>query len=123
MVIVAFGWMVDLSTRPSKQPLRETAEFVRTNRNSNDRLIVIGLPHEVMRLYGADLNATYCLQYGPDLAVALPAIQPRWVVMLYPRTADPAQKTLLENSDYVPVTTLRGWADWDNGDVIVYRRD
>jgi hypothetical protein len=123
LVIVASGWAIDLAARPSKQPLREAADFVRTNRASNDQLIVIGLPHEVMRLYAADLNAVYCLQYGDDLARELPTVRPRWVVLLYPRTADSAQKQLLTESHYVPIGTFRGWADWDNGDVIIYRRD
>lgn len=116
--------LADLVVRPPKQPLREAAEYVRAHRETNDRLLIIGLAHEVMRIYANDLNLTYSLRLGggADLPAKLQSIHPQWVIVEYPNSVSSKAYQELATNGYVDVARLRGWVDWTNGDLIVYRR-
>jgi len=45
----------------------------------------------------------------------------RWLIVLYPRTIDKNASRSLD-LHWAERRRLQGWVDWDNGDVIVYRR-
>jgi hypothetical protein len=122
LAAVLISSMADLSLRPPKQPLRDAADFVRTNHYEGDRTLVVGLAHEVMRLYAGDLNLTYSFRHGQDLALKLVAVNPQWVVIEYPNRVSQANYTLLTAAGFREAARFRGWADWGAGDVLVLAR-
>ena len=119
-VIVAAS-MVDLAARPAKQPLRDAAELVRSLRGKGEPILVIGIAHRVIDVYLFDLNPQYSFMHGADLAAKLTTVDPEWIVLYYPNNVSAANYTLLESRGYEIVDRFRGWADWSNGDVVVYR--
>jgi hypothetical protein len=48
-------------------------------------------------------------------------LQPRWVIVEYPRSVKPAVYELLNQMGFAQVKTFRGWADWTNGDILLYQ--
>ncbi|MHC4969117.1 MAG: glycosyltransferase family 39 protein [Planctomycetota bacterium] len=110
----------DLALRPPKQPLRDAAEYVHAHRADDDRVLVIGLAHQVMDLY-LD-RPQYSLQHGVDLDEQLSAAEPAWVVLYYPNHVSADGYAALDRRGFVESRRFRGWVDWDNGDVLVYRK-
>jgi hypothetical protein len=106
--------------RPAKQPLRDAADCVRAGRVDDEPGLVVGLAHRVMDLYLDD--PAYSLFHGADLERKLGEIDPVWVVLYYPRSVSPQAYALLEDHGFVVDRRFPGWVDWNNGDVIVYRR-
>src|SRR5204863_9893813 len=122
LILIAACSIADLVVRPPKQPLRDAAEYVRGHRRAEDRLLVIGLAHEVLRPYANDLNLTYSLRFGTDLPEQLARIHPQWVIVEYPNSVSRQTFEMLAANGYVEVRRFKGWVDWTNGDLIVYRR-
>jgi hypothetical protein len=112
----------DLAVRPARQPLRDAATYVRENRADGEAVLVIGLAHRVFDLYAADLMPRYSLRHGADLHLTLDRADPSWIVLYYPRHVTADRSALLEERGYVPAERFRGWADWDNGDVVVWKK-
>ena len=127
-----FGWAVlgvlvacsvaDLAYRPPKQPLRDAAAYVRTARHQGEAVLVVGLAHGVLDAYGEGLSLEYSLGHGADLAVKLDALSPAWIVLYYPNHVTAQRYALLSDRGYALAARFRGWVDWTNGDVLVYRR-
>ena len=47
---------------------------------------------------------------------------PTWIVVLYPETVPETRYAYLREQGFAPIETLEGWADWTNGDVVIWRR-
>jgi hypothetical protein len=109
----------DLALRPAKQPLRDAADHVRAHRARDEPVLVIGLAHQVMDLYLDE--PAYSLRHGADLDRRLSETDPAWVVLYYPNNISADNYALLEEGGFTPDRRFRGWVDWDNGDVVVYK--
>jgi hypothetical protein len=118
-VIVVAASLSDLAVRPPKQPLRDAAELIRAQHGKGETILVIGIAHRVIDVYLADLNPQYSVMHGADLEAKLTTINPQWIVLYYPDNVTAANYTLLESRGYETVERFRGWADWNNGDVVV----
>jgi hypothetical protein len=121
LALLVGAWMIDLKLRPPKQPLRDAADFVRANCESDDQTLAIGLAHQVLGVYARDLNLVYSLRLRDELEQKLAASDVEWVILEYPKST-PEAINLLVRSGFVETARFRGWVDWNNGDVIVYRR-
>jgi hypothetical protein len=62
------------------------------------------------------------LRHGADFPQKLLKVQPQWIVVEYPHNVPREMFELLERSGFTVADRFDGWADWTNGDVIVYRR-
>ena len=113
----------DLAVRPPKQPLRDASGFVRANRASGEGILVIGLAYRVIDIYLADLDPDYSLGHGADLRRALAGSDPSWIVLYYPNHVSPQRYALLRESGFHRAKRFRGWVDWTNGDVEVWKKD
>lgn len=121
-ILVMLGVAVaDLALRPPKQPLREAAMFVRNLRQSSDRVLAIGLAHEVLRVYASDLPLTYRLSVGRQAETPLAASRPEWIIIEYPNSLPEATWQALATAGYVIEARFEGWVDWTNGDVVVMK--
>ena len=128
----AFGWVflgvlvacsaADLAYRPPKQPLRDAVDYVRSARQEGEAVLVIGLAHGVLNAYGEGLRLEYSLGHGADLDVKLDALSPAWIVLYYPNHVSAERYALISDRGYALAARFRGWVDWTNGDVLVYRR-
>ena len=101
---------------------RDAAELVRAQHGKGETILVIGIAHRVIDVYLADLSPQYSFMHGTDLEAKLAQVTPTWIVLYYPDNVSAANYTLLESRDYETVERFRGWADWSNGDVVVYKR-
>jgi hypothetical protein len=90
---------------------------------AGERVVAIGVAHDVLSVYGPDLNITDSFMLGRDLAHKLDLEQPRCVIVEYPRKVATARYELLRARGYVEAARFRGWADWGHGDVLVFVRD
>ena len=113
---------IDLYVRPPKQPLRDAVEFVRTRWQEGNRVVAVSLAHDVLSIYGIDLNIADSFMLGRDLDQKLDAVQPRWVIVEYPRRVAEDRHQLLLARGYRAVERFLGWADWGHGDVLVMER-
>jgi hypothetical protein len=118
--VVLAASAADLALRPSKQPLRDAAAYVSARRADPETVLVVGLAHQVMDLY-LD-RVAYSLQHGADLERKLAETDPDWVVVYYPNHVSADRWSLLDQSGFVEAPRFHGWVDWDDGDVIVYRK-
>jgi len=121
LLIVMVCSIADLIARPPRQPLRDAANIVLSDWTDDDRLLVIGLKHEVMQAYAADLAPTYSLDLGADLEMKLAEARPTWVIVLYPQRVDEAKLRFLADDGLAEVAHLPGWVDWGGGNVSVWR--
>ncbi len=121
-VVVVAASLSDLAVRPAKQPLRDAAQFVLSQRGEGESILVIGLAHRVIDAYFDELSPRYSFMHGADLEEKLAMVDPEWIVLYYPANVSAANYTLLESRGYETVERFRGWADWSNGDVVVYKR-
>ena len=120
-MVIGFS-AADLIVRPAKQPLRDAANYVRSNRADDEAVLVIGLAHRVMDLYLGDLRPQYSLHHGANLFEKLRDIKPEWIVLYYPKHVSQERVEMLEQGGYALVKRFEGWVDWGNGDVLLYRR-
>ena len=107
------------------QPLREAMECVNRDAQAHDSVLEVGVAHQVLLMYAdpdKSLRMSASFQLGADLASKLDTMQPRWVVVEYPRKVKDGQYAVLRDRGYLEVATFHGWADWDHGDVVVYGR-
>jgi hypothetical protein len=111
----------DLVRRPAKQPLRDAAAHVLARRVGNEPVLVVGVAHQVMDLYLDE--PAYSLLHGADLEQKLATVDAPWVVLYYPRHVSTGNYALLARHGFAEDRRFRGWVDWNNGDVVVYRRD
>lgn len=121
--LIVIGSLVDLWTRPSKQPLREAAQFVREHQQTGDRVLEIGLAHEVMRAYANGLDLTFSLRHGESVPALLDSDSFEWVIVEYPLHVREDAAAALRARGYSVAAQFEGWADWGHGDVVVMRRD
>jgi hypothetical protein len=124
LVVTLAAWGADLALRPPKQPIRDAVRLVADRAAPDDRLLVVGLRHDVADVYAKPLGlaASTSLHHGAALASDLDAAAPAWVIVLYPRSVGAARLALLEQRGYRLERSFAGWVDWSNGDVLVYRR-
>ena len=120
-MVIGFS-AADLIVRPAKQPLRDAATYVRSNRADDEAVLVIGLAHRVMDIYLGDLQPQYSLHHGANLFEKLRDVNPEWIVLYYPKHVSQEQYEMLEQGGYTLVKRFDGWVDWGNGDVLVYRK-
>lgn len=121
LLILALG-VGDLISRPVKQPLRDAAEFIATSQTQDDKILVIGLAHQVLSVYTFDLDLTYSLRHGIDLEDKLNDIHPQWIILYYPKHLTKSNSELIQSNGYKMVKQFSGWVDWDNGDVLIYKK-
>jgi mannosyltransferase len=122
MGVLAVCFTLDLALRPPKQPLRDAAAYVVQQSRPTDRVLVIGLRHQVFDIYAGDLQIHHCLHRGADLDRHLAEQNPQWVIMLYPRGVGAEPQEMLAQHSYRIVRRFDGWADWGDGDVIIMKR-
>lgn len=115
--------VADLAIRPPKQPLRDAVEYIAAQRSHDDRILAIGLAHEVLRIYAHDMNLTYSLRHGADLPQKLVSVRPRWIIVEYPRSVRPETYELILRAGFTRAARFHGWVDWTNGDIVVYQRN
>jgi len=122
LLLIIASSIGDLTVRPPKQPLREAASFVLNQIQPGERVLVIGLAHHVMEMYRGELDFSYSLFHGRDLSVDLDHVKPTWIILMYPNHVSPEKKTLLNNRGFTETQLFRGWVDWGNGDILIYRK-
>jgi hypothetical protein len=122
LAAVAAAAAADLALRPPKQPLRDAAAWVAARSEPGAPVVVIGLAHRVLDAYAGDLDLRYSLRHGADLAEQLDDAQPRSVIGYYPRHISAAARSALEERGFTVARRFPGWADWGNGEVIVWER-
>ena len=120
-VVVVAVWMADLAVRPARQPLRDAAALVRDRLGDGESILIVGLAHRVIDVYLADLDPHYSFMHGADLEAKLTRLDPAWIVMYYPNSVSDDNYALLDDRGYELIERYPGWADWTNGDVLVYR--
>ncbi len=114
--------VADLLIRPPKQPLRDAALHVRERLEPGQRVLIVGLAHQVMDAYMADLQPAWSLLHGVDLERQLEVAEPAWVIVYYPQRFTADRRAVLADRGFVLERTFPGWVDWDNGDVLVWAR-
>ncbi|MCH8823608.1 MAG: glycosyltransferase family 39 protein [Planctomycetes bacterium] len=112
----------DLISRPAKQPLRDAAVFIADNQTLDGKVLVIGLAHQVLSVYTFDLDLTYSLRHGIDLEEKLNDINPQWIILYYPNHLTKSNSELMQDRGYEIAKRFSGWVDWDNGDVLIYKK-
>jgi hypothetical protein len=122
ILLTAGSWVMDVAIRPPRQPLRDAADYVYAQRNERDRLLVIGLVHDVMQAYIADLPHATCLHLGEEIDRCLAQAEAQWIIMLYPDRVDTATRERLDTKGYDVVRRFDGWLDWGHGDVEVWKK-
>jgi len=122
--VVAGAWLTDLALRPPKQPLRDAVAVVAAARQPHQRVATIGLPDNVIAYYGQshDLEIHPTGPLGIALGPALATIRPHWMIVLYPRSIPRERIELLRAAGFTEHTRLAGWADWGNGEVVIWHR-
>jgi hypothetical protein len=121
-VAVVAASLADLALLPPRQPLRDAMTYVHRRRAPGERVLAVGLRHEVLEVYAGDAPLRTSLFHGRDLAAELSAFAPRWIILYYPRSVSAETYAVLERAGYAPEQRYRGWADWNNGDVEVWGR-
>lgn len=121
-LLTAGSWVTDVMIRPPRQPLRDAADYVYAQRQDRDRLLVIGLVHDVMQAYVGDLPRTTCLHLGADIDPCLAQTDAQWIIMLYPDRVDASVRERIGADGYVVAKRFDGWLDWGHGDVEVWTR-
>ena len=118
---VAAPWTVHAIQLPPKQPLRDAVAWILAKEPSTKRIGTVGLADNVLAYY-AVLNDIEIVPTGPG-GRRLDALDSdiRWLIVIYPRTIAAGASTALDAS-WSEHRRLPGWVDWNNGDVIVYRR-
>ena len=121
VLAVAVPWTVHLFTLPPKQPLRDAVEWILAKEPTTYRIGTVGLADNVLGYYAVlqDIDIVPTGSGGRDLDALSSDI--RWLIVLYPRTIDKNASRSLD-LHWAEHRRLQGWVDWDNGDVIVYRR-
>lgn len=118
--------MIDLALLPPKQPLRDAMDYVQTRHQPGDRIVVVGLAHDVLSIYmhADDLTLIDSFMFGRDLEAKLDSIRPQWVIIEYPDHVPVDRYELLAARGYRrdPHPRFDGWADWGHGDVVIYSR-
>ena len=107
--------------RPARQPLRDAAALVRDRLGDGERILIVGLAHRVIDVYLDGLDRQYSLRHRADLEAMLTRFEPTWIVLYYPNSVSDGNYALLLERGYELVERFPGWADWTNGDVLVYR--
>lgn len=114
--------IADLIARPPKQPLREAATYV-DEQSPHTPVLVVGLYHEVLSVYGGDLDLRYTGLHGQDFSRAADAHpSARWLVLYYEHNVSDAALAAIRSRGFEFDRRFPGWADWTNGDVVVMRR-
>lgn len=114
--------VIDLKIRPTKQPLREAVEYVQRRMQKGDRLVAVGLAHDVLSVYGLEMGIVDSFMFGRDLEQKLDSTQARWVIVEYPARVPRDRYEQLFLRGYEVVQELAGWADWSQGDIVIFQR-
>jgi hypothetical protein len=122
VALIALLAATELGLRPPKQPLRDALDAIRASSLTSQRGVAIGLSHE-FEAYSGGLDVFASPQHGRDLADLLGRVQPAWVVLDYPQSVSGETYDVLRDRGFIETARLRGWVDWTNGDVVIYRRD
>ncbi len=123
-LLLLFAFSIgDLTVRPAKQPLHEAASYVQNQIQPGERVLVIGLAHRVMEMYRGELEFSYSLFHGRDLSDDLDRAQPTWIILMYPNHVSAENKSLLNAQGFTKAQHFRGWVDWGNGDILIYRKN
>lgn len=123
LALIFMSSIGDLAVRPSKQPLRETVAYLQNQVQPGERVLVIGLAHRVMNIYREEMDFSYSLFHGRNLPDDLERTNPTWIILMYPNHVSAENKTLLNTQGFTETQLFRGWADWGNGEIIIYRKN
>jgi len=119
-VFVMAGSVVDLATRPPKQPMRSAMEYIIDHGGRGSRVMTISIAHSVFEAYVPGSTTSYAL--GTNLERDLAANKPAWVVVLYPNHVGDDRLALLVQRGFTLRAQFDGWVDWGEGDVLLYER-
>lgn len=121
VLAVATPWTIHTMRLPPKQPLRDAVEWILAKEPTTARIGTVGLADNVLAYYAVlqDIDIVPTGSGGRHLDALDSDI--RWLIVLYPRTIDVNAKDPLDRH-WSEHRRLHGWVDWNNGDVIVYRR-
>lgn len=123
LLLIVASSIGDLTARPPKQPLREAATYLQNQIQPGERVLVIGLAHRVMDMYRGEMDFSYSLFHGRDLPDDLARTKPTWIILMYPNHVSAENKTLLNKQGFTETQFFRGWVDWGNGDILIYRKN
>lgn len=120
-VATAIAWSASLWILPPKQPIRDAVAFVRENTTADALIASAGLPDNVVAYYGllAERAIANAGSGGKDLDSLTPP--PQWLIVIYPRSLMASASDELAR-DWTLEREFPGWVDWDNGNVLVFRR-
>jgi hypothetical protein len=119
--LLVAGSVLDLASRPARQPLREAEEYIFEHGGEGSRVLLVSIAHDV--LYAAPLDVRTSYRLGETLEADLAQSNPQWVVVLYPDRLDAAHFELLEQRGFTQRARFDGWVDWGQGDVLVFMHD
>jgi len=121
-ILIAALWTLSLSILPSKQPIRDAIVLVRERDANATTIASAGLADNVVAYYGLAVNME--VQDAGLAGAHIDAIDPQvlWLIVLYPNSLGESAKDQLARN-WNLVETLPGWVDWNNGAVLVYRRN
>ncbi|MSR28980.1 MAG: hypothetical protein EXS03_05315 [Phycisphaerales bacterium] len=119
---LAAMWITTALLLPPKQPIRDAVEYLDARAQVAATIASAGLPDNVAAYYGvlAEREIADAGVGGRDLASLTPS--PQWLIVLYPRSLDPECATTLSR-EWTLEASFDGWVDWDNGAVLVYRKN
>ncbi|MSR42273.1 MAG: hypothetical protein EXS10_10310, partial [Phycisphaerales bacterium] len=130
LLLLFLPWFARPFNLPSKQPIREAVEYVSQQRTVATRplsILSVGLPDDAIGFY-ALTKSIPCRSagiLGSDLARVLaemkPEEYPTHVIVLYPNRARANVIAAIYPDKADTLTqTFNGWADWGQGDVVVW---
>lgn len=121
--LILIASVADLSLRPPKQPLRDAVGYVAQRAHTGDRVLEVGVAHSVLRIYAPDtLPIASSFFHGERLVAILDPLNPQWVIVEYPLKVPADRYEMLRQRGYRQTAHFRGWADWGNGDVVVFEK-
>ncbi|MBC24517.1 MAG: hypothetical protein CMJ32_11480 [Phycisphaerae bacterium] len=124
LLLACGGWVYVSLTLPPKQPLYDSIAYVLEEDPATGRIATIGLLDNVFGFYVPDsMQVVETGLHGSELQAALENAPASWVIVTYPDSVVEGGYEVLEQMGFVHATTLHGWVDWGNGNIMIYRLD
>ncbi len=122
VLAVAALWTESLASLPSKQPIRDAVFFIQGQDPTVATFASAGLADNVVAYYGILAGLKIESAGAGGSAIGEIPSDVEWMVVIYPRSLCAAGARALTEHWHL-VETFPGWVDWNNGDVLVYRRN